>query len=169
VQVGVLLCYFCYLLSFLITKFKGIWWRVSQNTTFRKLDLFRSQDVVVSIELSSWKRLFSDIARSIVLYLSRQDCLFFKMNLVLWARSHSDEKSIFPPALPSVRPCACSSATRTRRSSVKCDSGDCNENISMKSKFYYSQEKISDIVHEDPNTCYCFFLSFHRAFCRWFN
>jgi len=114
--------------------------------------------VLVPTELPSWKGLFSDIARSNILYLSRQDCLFVKMNLVLWALSHSDEKRLFPHALPSVRPCACISAASTRRISVKFDSGDCKENLSMKSKFYYSREKISDLVHEDLNTCYCLFI-----------
>lgn len=105
--------------------------------------------MVVPTELPSWKALFSDIAISNVLYLGRQDYLYVKMNLVLWARSYSEEKRLFPHVLPSVRLCACISAAPTRRSSVKFDSGDCNENLSMKSKFYYSQEKISNIVHED--------------------
>lgn len=112
--------------------------------------------MVVPTELPSWKELFSDIARSSVSYLGRQDYLHIKMNLVLWARSHrEEEKRLFPHVLPSVRLCPCINAAPTRRSSIKFDSGDCNENLLMKSKLYYNQEKISDIVHEDLNKCYC--------------
>jgi hypothetical protein len=81
--------------------------------------------VVVPTELPSCKELFSDIARSSVLYLGIQAYLHVKMNLVLWARSHSEEeKRPFPHVLPSVRLCPCINAAPTRRSSVKFDSGD---------------------------------------------
>jgi hypothetical protein len=123
--------------------------------------------VVVPTELPSWKERFSDVARSNILYLGRQDCLYVKMNLVLWARSHSDEKRLFPHALPSLRLCACISAAPTRRSSVKFDSRDRNEQLSMKSKFYYNQEKISDIVHENLGIATAYGLDSPGIESRW--
>ena len=70
--------------------------------------------------------------------------------------SRSSEKCLLSSSRLSVHPSDCISAAPTRWISVKFAVGDCYVNLWRKYKLGFKQVKISDTMHEDLSTLYCF-------------
>ena len=65
-----------------------------------------------------------------------------------------------PPALPfvSVRLSVCITSAVTWLIFMKCDIGGFLQNVSRKCRFGYNRTKISETLHENISTFYCFWL-----------